>query len=90
MVLMLGVRSPQSITCGVGASASRIELYNSDRFESFVYVLYVILLLLFTFVYYMYETYPGIHIGMHLVCFSKTRCDIRQAPNHVHMQMQTI
>jgi hypothetical protein len=56
MVLMLGVRSPQSIACGVGTSVSRIELYNSDRFVSFVYVLYVILLLLFTFVYYMYET----------------------------------
>jgi hypothetical protein len=41
MVLMLGVRSPQSIACGVDASVSRIELYNSDRFVSFVYVLYV-------------------------------------------------
>jgi hypothetical protein len=39
-----------------GASVSRIELYNSDRFVSFVYVFYVILLLLFTYVYYMYET----------------------------------
>jgi hypothetical protein len=56
MVLMLGVRSPQSIACGVGTSVSRIELYNSDRIVSFVYVLYVILLLLFTYVYYMYET----------------------------------
>jgi hypothetical protein len=55
-MMMLGVRNPQSISCGVGASVSRIELYNSDRFVSFVYVLYVILLLLFTFVYYMYET----------------------------------
>jgi hypothetical protein len=27
------VRSPQSIACGVGASVSRIELYNSYRFE---------------------------------------------------------
>jgi hypothetical protein len=34
MVLMLGVRSPQSIACGVCASVSRIELYNSDRFVS--------------------------------------------------------
>jgi hypothetical protein len=33
-VLMLGVRSPQSIACGVGASVSRIELYNSDRIVS--------------------------------------------------------
>jgi hypothetical protein len=55
-MMMLGVRSPQSIACGVGTSDSRIELSNSDRFVSFVYVLYVILLLLFTFVYYMYET----------------------------------
>jgi hypothetical protein len=55
-MMMLGVRSPQSIACGVGASVSRIELYNSDRILSFVYVLYVILLLLFTFVYYVYET----------------------------------
>jgi hypothetical protein len=22
---------------------------------------------------------PGIHIGMHLVCFSKTRCDIEKS-----------
>jgi hypothetical protein len=56
MVLMLGVRSPQSIAYGVGASVSRIELYNSYRIVSFVYVFYVILLLLFTYVYYMYET----------------------------------
>jgi hypothetical protein len=55
-MMMLGVRSPQLIACGVGASLSRIGLYNSDRIVSFVYVLYVILLLLFTFVYYMYET----------------------------------
>jgi hypothetical protein len=54
--MMLGVRSPKSIACGVGASVSRIELYNFGRIVSFVYVLYVILLLLFTFVYYMYET----------------------------------
>jgi hypothetical protein len=38
-MMMLGVRSPQSIFCGVGASVSIIELYNSDRFVSFVYVL---------------------------------------------------
>jgi hypothetical protein len=55
-MLMLGVSIPQSIACGVGASISRIELYNSDRIVSFVYVLYVILLMLFTYVYYMYET----------------------------------
>jgi hypothetical protein len=24
---------------------------------------------------------PGIHIGMHLVCFSKTRCDIAHPSN---------
>jgi hypothetical protein len=35
MVLMLGVRNPQLIACGVGASVSRIELYNSDRFCKF-------------------------------------------------------
>jgi hypothetical protein len=55
-MMMLGVRSPQSIACGVGASVSRIELYNSDRIVSFVYIFYVILLLLFTCVYYMHET----------------------------------
>jgi hypothetical protein len=54
--MMLGVRRPQSIACGVSASVSRIELHNSDRIVSFVYVLYVILLLLFTYVYYMHET----------------------------------
>jgi hypothetical protein len=52
-MMMLGVRSPQSIACGVGASISRIELYNFGIVVNFVYVLYVILLLLFTFVYYM-------------------------------------
>jgi hypothetical protein len=55
-MLMLGVSSPQSIAYRVGASISRIEMYNSDRIISFVYVLYVILLMLFTYVYYMYET----------------------------------
>jgi hypothetical protein len=53
---MLGVHSPQSIACGVGASVSRIELYNSNRFVSLFMLFYVILSLLFTFVYYMYET----------------------------------
>jgi hypothetical protein len=38
-MMMLGVHSPQSIACGVGASISRIELYNSDRLVSFVYVI---------------------------------------------------
>jgi hypothetical protein len=38
-MMMLGVRSPQSIACGVDASVSRIELYNYDRFEGFIYVL---------------------------------------------------
>jgi hypothetical protein len=38
IVLMLGVRSPQSIACGVGASVSKIKLYNSDSIVSFVYV----------------------------------------------------
>jgi hypothetical protein len=33
-MMMLGVRSPQPIACGVGASISRIELYNSDRIVS--------------------------------------------------------
>jgi hypothetical protein len=37
-MMVLGVRSPQSIACGVGASVSRIELYNSNRIVSFVYV----------------------------------------------------
>jgi hypothetical protein len=55
-MLMLGVRSPQSIACGVGAFISRIELYNSNRFVSLFMLFYVILSLLFTFVYYMYET----------------------------------
>jgi hypothetical protein len=77
-MLMLGVRSPQLIACGVGASVSRIELYNSDRFCKFVYVFIRILLLLFTSVYYMYELDPGIHMGMHLVYFSKTRCDTQR------------
>jgi hypothetical protein len=54
--LVLGVRIPQSIACGVSAFVSRIKLYNYDRIVSFVYVFYVILLLLFTSVYYMYET----------------------------------
>jgi hypothetical protein len=74
-MVMLGVRSPQSITCGVGASVSRIELYNSDRFVSFVYVFYVILLLYSLMSTICMKLDPGIHIGMHLVCFSKTRCD---------------
>jgi hypothetical protein len=56
MVLMLGIRSPQTIACGVGASVSRIELYNSDRIVSLFMILYVILLLLSTYVYYMHET----------------------------------
>jgi hypothetical protein len=47
---------PQSIACVVGASVSRIELCNSDRFVSLFVLIYVILLLLFTCVYYMYET----------------------------------
>jgi hypothetical protein len=55
-MMMLGLRNPLSIACGVGASVSKIELYNSDRIVSFLYVFYVILILLFTFVYYMYET----------------------------------
>jgi hypothetical protein len=33
---MLGIHSPQSIACGVGASVSRIKLYNFDRIVSFV------------------------------------------------------
>jgi hypothetical protein len=37
-MMMLGVRNPQSIACGVGTSVSRIELYNSHRIVSFVYV----------------------------------------------------
>jgi hypothetical protein len=38
-MMMLSVRNPQLIACGVGASVSRIELYNSDRIVSFVYVI---------------------------------------------------
>jgi hypothetical protein len=56
MVMMLGIHNPQLIANGVGTFVFRIELYNSDRIVSFVYVRYVILLLLFTYVYYMYET----------------------------------
>jgi hypothetical protein len=75
MVLMLGVRSPQSIACGVGASVSRIELYNSDRIVSLFMFLYG-----YCYCYSLMSTIcmkldPGMHIGMHLVCFSKTGCD---------------
>jgi hypothetical protein len=52
-----------------------LELYNFDRFVSLFKFLYVILLLLFTFSTISMKLDPGIHIGMHLVCFSKTRCD---------------
>jgi hypothetical protein len=55
-MVMHGVRSPQSTACGFGASVSRIELCNSDRSVSLFMIFYVILLLLFTYVYYMYET----------------------------------
>jgi hypothetical protein len=75
MVMMLGVRSPQSIACGVGASVFRIELYNSDGFVSLFMLFYVILLVLFTYVYYMYET-RSCHTYMYaLGLFFKTRCD---------------
>jgi hypothetical protein len=71
---------PQSIACGVGTSVSRIELYNSNRIVS-----------LFMFLYGYYYCYslmsticmkldPGMHIGMHLVCFSKTGCDSCKTP----------
>jgi hypothetical protein len=71
MVLMLGVHSPQSIACGVGASVSTIELYNSDRIVSLFMFLYG-----YCYCYSLLSTIcmkldPGIHIGMHLVCFSK-------------------
>jgi hypothetical protein len=77
MVLMLGVRSPQSIACGVGASVSRIELYNSDRIVSLFMFFYG-----YCYCFSLLSTIcmkldPGIHIGMHLVCFSKTGCDIK-------------
>jgi hypothetical protein len=74
-MMMLGIHSLQSIACGVGASISRIELYNSDRKVSFVYVLYVILLQLFTFVYYMYETRSWHRYRYAHGLFFKTRCD---------------
>jgi hypothetical protein len=38
-MVMLGVRNPQSTSCGVGASVSRIELYNSGRIVRFIYVI---------------------------------------------------
>jgi hypothetical protein len=56
-MVMLGVRSPSRLLVEFGASISRIELYNSDRFVSLFMFLYMILLLLFTYVYYMYETW---------------------------------
>jgi hypothetical protein len=69
MVLMLGVRSPQSIACVVGASVSRIELYNSDRIVSSFMFLYG-----YCYYYSLLSTICmkldlGIHIVMHLVCF---------------------
>jgi hypothetical protein len=75
ILLMLGVRSPQSIACGVGASVSRIKQYNSDRIVSRLWF--------YTWYYRCYSLMsiicmkldPGMHIGMHLVCFSKTRCE---------------
>jgi hypothetical protein len=77
MVLMLGVRRPQSIACGVGASVFRIELYNSDRIVSLFMFLYR-----YCYCYSLMATIcmkldPGMHIGMHLVCFSKTGCDTK-------------
>jgi hypothetical protein len=45
---------PQLIAYGIGVSVSSIELYNSDRIVSF-YVFIRILLLLFNYVYYIYE-----------------------------------
>jgi hypothetical protein len=74
-MMMLGVRSPQSIACGVGTSVSRIELYNSDRIVSLFMFLYE-----YCYCYSLMSTIcmkldPGMHIGMHLVCFSKTGCD---------------
>jgi hypothetical protein len=75
MMMMLGVRSPQSIACGVGASISRIELYNSDTIVSLFMFLYG-----YCYCYSLMSTIcmkldPGMHIVMHLVCFSKTGCD---------------
>jgi hypothetical protein len=72
---MLGVRSPQSIACGVVTSVSRIELYNSDRIVSLFMFLYG-----YCYCYSLMSTIcmkldPVMHIGMHLVCFSKTGCD---------------
>jgi hypothetical protein len=69
--MMLGLHSPSSIACGVGAFVSSIELYNSDRIVSFAYVLYVILLLLFTYVTICMKLDPGMHIGLHLVSLEK-------------------
>jgi hypothetical protein len=74
-MMMLGIHSPQSIACGVGAFVSRIELYNSDRIVSLFMFLYE-----YCYYYSLLSTICmklilGIHIGMHLVYFSKTRCD---------------
>jgi hypothetical protein len=84
MVLMLGVRSPQSIACVVGASVSRIELYNSDRIVSLFMFLYG-----YCYCYSLMSTIcmkldHGMHIGMHLVCFSITGCDNIFISTYVH------
>jgi hypothetical protein len=74
-MLMLGVRSHSRLIVEFGASVYRIELYKSDRVVRFVYVLYLILLLYSLLPTICMKLDPDIHIGMHLVCFSKTRCD---------------
>jgi hypothetical protein len=56
MVLMLAYVAPSRLLVEFGASISGIELYNPDRIVSLLMLFYVILLLFFTFVYYMYET----------------------------------
>jgi hypothetical protein len=78
-MMMLGVRNTQSITCGVGASVSRIELYNSDRIVSLFMLFYVIL-----YCYSLMSTIcmkldPSMHINMQLFWFSKTSCDMTSA-----------
>jgi hypothetical protein len=69
---VLGVHNPQSIACGVGASVSRIELYNSDRFVTLFMLFYG-----YCYCYSLLSTIctkldPGMHIVMHLVFFGKT------------------
>jgi hypothetical protein len=55
-MMMLCLCDPSRLLVEYGASISGIELYNSGRFVSLFMLFYVMLLLLFIYVYYMYET----------------------------------